>query len=184
MSPVDRAARVLVVAFLAMSPVAATAQVEPPAIIVVDYQRVVRESAAAGAVRAQIDALRISYQEEFARIEEELRALEAELTEQRPVLSDDEFVKRRREFEQRVTEAQREAQYRRAALDRALDVAMDLVQSALLDVIAAVAEEQEADLVLNQADVVMADQDLDFTVASLNRLNEVLPYVDVIVPEQ
>ena len=179
-----RAGIFLVLALVLLGPAPAAAQVQPPTIIVVDYQRVVRESAAAAAVRAQIDAFRTTYQEEFARIEEELRALETELTELRPGLSDEEFVLRRRAFEQQVTEAQREAQYRRAALDRALDVAMERVQSALLDVIAVIAEEQGADLVLNQADVVMVDQELDFTQAALARVDEVLPYVDVVIPEQ
>ena len=162
----------------------AVAQDEPVVIMVVDFQRIVRESAAAATVREQIDELRTAYQGEFARIEEQLRTAEAELTNQRAVLPDEEFLRRRREFEQQVTEAQRQAQYRRAELDQALDDAMDRIQSSLLDVIAEIAERQQANVVLNRSNVVMVDQGLDFTDDALAELDAVLPHVDVTVPEQ
>ena len=162
----------------------AVAQDEPLVIVVVDFQRIVRESSAAATVREQIDELRTAYQGEFARIEEQLRTAEAELTNQRAVLPDEEFLRRRREFEQQVTEAQRQAQYRRAELDQALDDAMDQIQSSLLDVIAEIAEQQQATVVLNRTNVVMVDQDLDFTADALAELDAVLPHVDVTVPEQ
>ncbi len=164
--------------------VAAVAQDRPLVIVVVDFQRIVRESAAAATVREQIDELRTAYQGEFASIEEQLRTAEAELTNLRPVLPDEEFLRRRREFERQVTEAQRQAQYRRAELDGALDNAMDRIRSALLDVIAAIAERRRANVVLNRPNIVMVDQELDFTNEALAELNAVLPHVDVVVPEQ
>lgn len=162
----------------------AAAQDDAPVIMVVDFQRIVRESAAAATVREQIDELRTAYQAEFARIEEQLRTAEAELTNQRATLPDEEFLRRRREFEQQVTEAQRQAQYRRAELDQALDDAMDRIQSSLLDVIAGLAEQQRANIVLSRTNVVMVDQDLDFTDDALAELDAILPHVDVTVPEQ
>lgn len=173
----------VLVLFIGALPRPAAAQ-EPPVIIVVDFQRIVRESAAAGTVREQIDQLRNAYQGEFARIEEELRAVESELTELRASLPDEEFLRRRREFEQRVTEAQRQAQYRRAELDRALDDAMDNIQSSLLDVIAGIAKREQANVVLNRSNVVLVDQALDFTGDALEELNALLPYVDIGVPQQ
>lgn len=157
---------------------------EPLIVIVVDFQRIVRESDAAATVREQIDGLRNVYQEEFARIEEELRAVEAELTEVRPTLPDEEFLRRRREFELRVTEAQRQAQYSRAELDRSLDEAMNRIRTSLFDVIAGIAEGAQANLVLSRTNVVMLDQSLDFTDKALEELNELLPHVDVVVPQQ
>lgn len=175
---------VVALMFLLGAPLHPAAAQEPLAIIVVDFQRIVRESAAAATVREQIDEFRNAYQGEFARIEEELRAVEAELTELRPVLPDEDFLRRRREFELRVTEAQRQAQYRRAALDRSLDEAMDRIRSSLFDVIAGIANEQKATLVLSRANVVLVDQSLDFTDIALAELNENLPRVDVAIPQQ
>ena len=177
------AALALTVLVGAVPPMAA-AQERPLVIVVVDFQRIVRESAAAATVREQIDELRTAYQGEFAAIEEQLRAAEAELTNQRPVLPDEEFLRRRREFEAQVTEAQRQAQYRRAELDGALDNAMNRIQSSLLDVIAEIAERQRANVVFNRSNVVIVDQELDFTDEALEELNAVLPHVDVVVPEQ
>ena len=173
---------ILCLVLAALSPLAA--QERSFVLVVVDFQRIVRESDAAVTVREQIDRLRTAYQDEFAKIEEDLRTEEAELTEQRTVVPDEEFVRRRREFEQRVIEAQRQAQYRRAELDRALDDAMNTIQSALLDVVAGIADQQRASVVLNRSDVVMVDQELDFTDVALAELNAVLPHVDVTVPEQ
>lgn len=177
------AALALIVLFTCALPRPVSAQ-QPLVIIVVDFQRIVRESAAAATVREQIDELRNAYQEEFARIEEELRAVEAELTELRPSMPDEEFLRRRREFEQRVTEAQRQAQNRRAELDRSLDQAMDQIRSSLFDVIAGIANGVQANLVLSRANVVLVDQSLDFTDDALEELNEQLPRVEVAVPQQ
>lgn len=152
------------------------------AIIVVDFQSVVRNSDAAQSIHEQIDSLRQGYQEEFGQIEEELRALETELTEQRGSLSNEQFARRRRGFEQRVTEAQREAQARRAALDEALNAAMDQVRTTLVEVIADIARQQEADLVLSRSQVVLVDSALEFSDEALAELNARLPRVTVQAP--
>jgi outer membrane protein len=172
------------VLLLALVAAPAAAQIEAPVIIVVDFQGVVRDSAAAKSIQAQIDKLRAAYQEEFVDIEEDLRAAEDELTDERHRIPNDEFLQRRRRFEQRVTEAQRTAQIRRAALDQALDQAMGEVRTALLEVIAEIAREQGANLVLSRSQVVLADRELDVTTTAMERLNERLPAVTVDVPMQ
>ena len=152
------------------------------AIMVVDFQSVVRNSDAAHSVHEQIDRLRQSYQEEFGQIEEELRALETQLTEDRSRLSAEEFAQRRRSFEQRVTEAQREAQVRRATLDGAFNAAMDEVRGTLLEVIADLARNEEVDIVLSRSQVVLVDSALEFSDEALAELNARLPSVTVQAP--
>ncbi|HET8729153.1 MAG TPA: OmpH family outer membrane protein [Alphaproteobacteria bacterium] len=169
---------------MAALPFPGRAQIEPPVIVVVDFQGIVRESAAAKSIQTQIDDLRASYQEEFVDIEEELRTAETELAKARNTLSDEDFLQRRRQFEGRVTEAQRTAQVRRAALDQAFEAAMDEVRSTLLEVIAEIAREEDANLVLSRSQVVLADRELDFTAEAQNRLNERLPEVAVQVPAE
>jgi|HigsolmetaAR203D_1030402.scaffolds.fasta_scaffold00057_29 Skp family chaperone for outer membrane proteins len=162
----------------------ARAQIDPPTIIVVDFQGIVRDSAAAKSIQAQIDELRATYQEEFGDIEEQLRAAESELAEARNTLSDEEFLQRRRQFERRVTEAQRTAQVRRAALDQAYEEAMDKVRSTLIEVLAQIAQEQEANLILSRSQVVLADRELDVTETARTRLDQRLPEVTVQMPEE
>lgn len=151
-------------------------------IMVVDFQSVVRNSDAAQSIHEQIDALRQGYQQEFGQIEDELRALEAELSEGRATLTADQFARRRRGFEQRVSEAQRQAQVRRAALDQALNRAMDEVRTTLLEVIADIARREDTDIVLSRAQVVLVDSALEFSDEALAELNARLPRVTVLEP--
>src|SRR5690606_33119716 len=128
----------------------APAQPQAPVIIIVDFQAVLRDAAASRAVEEQIDGMRADLQNEFSEIEQELRSVELELTEGRSEMSEEEFLQRRREFERRVSDAQERAQASRAALDAAFDTAMGSVRAALLQVIATLAEQAGATIVLNK----------------------------------
>ncbi len=153
--------------------------IEPTRIVVVDFQAVVRRSAAAQQIQTQIDEFRTAYQNEFGAIEEDLREAETALTAERGAVPEEQFLERRRDFERRVTEAQREAQLRRAALDQALDRAMDSVRGTLLEVIAEIAQEREIAIVLSKQQVILADRALDLTDECLARLNAALPHAEV-----
>lgn len=151
--------------------------------IVIDFREVVRASDAAESVRMQIDSHRQSFQAEFVEIEDELRALEQELTELQGSLEPEEFNRRRRAFEQRIAEAQRTAQSRRAALDQALDDGMQEIRTELVAIIHGIAEENRANLVLNRAEVILMSERLDFNDEALSQLNEELPFVSVALTE-
>lgn len=151
--------------------------------IVVDFREVVANSDAAESVRSQIDSHRESFQEEFVEIEDDLRSVEQELTELQGQLEPEEFNRRRREFEQRIAEAQQTAQSRRAALDEATDQGMQEIRTALVSIIHGIAEENRANLVLNRAEVILMSDRLDFNDEALRRLNEELPFVSVALTE-
>ncbi len=174
------AGAVTVLALSLSAPAWATAPA--PVIIVVDFQSVLRDSAAAGEIQRQIAELRRSYQEEFGALEESLRTTETELSQQRESMPAEEFARRRREFEQRVADAQRDAQARRAALDLAFNQAMDSVRSNLLEVVGEIARQQGANLVLGKAQVVLVDHALEFSEQALTELNRRLPSVTVVAP--
>ena len=161
----------------------AAAQLDPTPIIVVDVQQIMRESAAVIAIQAQIDVYRQGYQEEFARIEQDLRAAESELAEDREDLPQEEFIQRRREFERTVVDLQRQAQQRRSALDAALNDGMADVRAALIEVITEIAREQGARMVLDRSNVVIVDSVLDFSDEALARLNQRLPTIVITAPE-
>lgn len=158
-------------------------ELPPIRAIVVDFREVVASSDAAESVRTQIDSHRESFQEEFVEIEDDLRAVEQELTELQGQLEPEEFNRRRRDFEQRIAEAQQTAQSRRAALDDATDQGMQEIRTTLVSIIHGIAEENRANLVLNRAEVILMSDRLDFNDEALRRLNEELPFVSVTLTE-
>ena len=66
---------------------------------VIDYQRILRDAAAARSIRDQIEARRKTYQEEISKEEQRLHAADKEFAKQRSVLSPEAFAEKRREFE-------------------------------------------------------------------------------------
>ncbi len=155
---------------------------QPGAVIVVDVQEVMRSAAAARSIQQQLDQQRATYQDEVTKKEADLRKAEQDLTQQRLVLAEDAFNQRRREFENRVNEVQRDVQARKRQLDQAFEDNMNKVRTALLDVIEQLAAEAKIALVLPRSNVVLADRGLDFTVEVQSRLDKKLPTVKVTLP--
>lgn len=161
----------------------AFAELKAPVIAVVDMQQILQESAAAKDIQRQLDAQRDTYQGEISAQEEKLRAAEQELARQRSILSQEAFLQRRREFEQQVAEVQRNVQARKRLLDQAFADSMKQVRDNLLQIVADVAAENGATLVLAKQQVVIVEKSLDMTEAVMKRLNEKLPNVAVSIPK-
>src|SRR5258708_4179455 len=121
---------------------------QPGAGIVVDVQEGMRSAAARRSIQQQLDQQRATYQDEVTKKEADLRKAEQDLTQQRLVLAEDAFNQRRREFENRVNEVQRDVQARKRQLDQAFEDNMNKVRTALLDVIEQLAAEAKIALVL------------------------------------
>ena len=160
----------------------AAAELQAPVIAVVDVQSILQEAAASKSIQKQLDTQRQTYQNEISKQEEKLRAAEQELNRQRAILSADAFAQKRREFEQQVADVQRSVQGRKRMLDQAFNESMSKVRDTLLDVVADVAGEQKATLVLAKQQVVIVEKSLDLTASVLERLNKKLPTVPVILP--
>lgn len=154
-------------------------ELEPPTIAVVDMQALLRDSEAARSIQEQLDAQREIYQREIGQQEEELRRAEQELAQQRTVLSPEAFAERRRDFERRMVELQRRAQEGKRALDKAYAESMTTVRDTLLQIIADVAAERNANIVLAKQQVVIVERSLDLTQQVMDRLNEALREVAV-----
>ncbi|HLI14047.1 MAG TPA: OmpH family outer membrane protein [Alphaproteobacteria bacterium] len=154
-----------------------------PAIAIVDVQAIMQNSEAAKSIRTQIEKVRNSYQQTIHGKEEELRKLDQDLEQQRSVLSSDAFQQRQRDFQQKVSEAQKDVQERSRKLEAAFGSAMEQVQHAVLQIVQQIAKEQNITLVLQRAGVVYAPEDMDITQEVLKRLNSRLPSVNVTIPK-
>jgi Skp family chaperone for outer membrane proteins len=144
---------------------------------VIDYQRVLRDAAAARSIRDQIEARRKVYQEEISKEEQRLHEIDKEFAKQRSVLSPEAFADKRREFEQDVAEVQRKVQERRRELDRMSAAALNEVKAALIEIVTSIAEERGFNLVLPSSELLFFSRSLDLTEEVLAKLDARLPEV-------
>jgi Skp family chaperone for outer membrane proteins len=160
----------------------AQAQKLPPTVAaVIDYQRILRDAAAARSIRDQIEVRRKAYQEEISKEEQRLHEADKEFAKQRSLLTAEAFTEKRREFEQDVAEVQRLVQERRRELDNVAAVALNQVKEALIEVVTSIADERGFNLVLPSSEVLFFARRIDLTEEVLAKLDGRLP--DVRVPE-
>lgn len=173
----------LVVAVL-VGNVSAVAQtipkLEPVAVAVIDFRGVLAQSEAAKSIRKTVDAKREEYRAQFATIEKQLREEQQALAQQRPIITADAFEQRARDLQNRVRQAQLEAQAGNQQLKKALDQAMDKVQKELFRVVAELAEEAGAGVVLFRSSIVIAVKKLEISQEALKRLNAKISTVEVV----
>ena len=148
-------------------------------IAVIDMQTIMSESKAVQSIQKQIDTQREQYQSDLQRRERELREANEALARERSVLSQDAFRQKRRRLEEQVTELQREIQRSKRQLDRNYSQAMRQVQDQLVQIVRDLATQQDIDMVLGKATVVIVRPRLDLTDRALKRLNAELSSVDV-----
>lgn len=183
---VCRALAVVLVALtvFASTPFPVSAQeilkLEPVAVAVIDFRGVLSKSNAAKGIREVVDARRAAFRTQFAGIEKQLREEQQALAQQRPIITADAFEQRARDLKERARQAQLEAQASNQQLKRAFDKAMDEVQKSLFRVVAQLAEEAGAGIVLFRSSIVIAVKKLEISQEALKRLNASLAKVEVV----
>ena len=153
-----------------------------PGVATIDVQRLQRESAASKSIQAQIEKLRASYQQEITKQENELRSAEQELNRQRTLVSPEAFNERRRQFEQKVGNLQRDVQNRKRELDKSALTAQRTIENALNQIVQDVVTERRLTLVLVKNQTIYAAPEFDLTDEVMKRLNAKLPSVKVPPP--
>ncbi|MEZ5648297.1 MAG: OmpH family outer membrane protein [Alphaproteobacteria bacterium] len=153
-----------------------------PVILIVDYQKVVRDAESAKSIRQQIDAYRQNFQKEISAKETDLAAKQQELSKQSTVMSAEALTAKRKEFEQQVSEVQRMTIIRSRMLDEAYGKAMSDFNSVLQSIVDRLADERSADLILPRAGLLFVAKNLDVTDEALKRLNQQLPKVTIQMP--
>jgi outer membrane protein len=163
---------------------AAWAQQLPTTIAaVIDYQRILKDAAAAKSIREQIEARRKAYQDEINQEEQRLREADQSFAKQRSLLTPEALAEKRRDFEKEVVDVQRLVQERRRALDRASAIALNEVKKALIDIVTGIAEERGFNVVLAASEVLFFASEIDITGEVLAKLDGQLPEVAMPDPE-
>ncbi len=158
-----------------------------PVIAVIDFQHVVKESAAGKSVRSQVDTRQAAFQAEIKPLQQELESIRAELGNRVPSIGEAEYATKRKAIRERVNELQRIIQERKRELDEMFNKGMRQVDLALVEVLKDLAEERGINLILNAGRgrglVLFAENQIVITDEALKRLDARLPKVELTKPD-
>lgn len=168
---------------VAAPPVQAAKRLPYAQVAVVDIPTILQQATAMRTIQQQLDVQKEQLQRDVAQQQDALRTAEQELARLRQTVSVEEFDRKRTEFETQVSATGRALQERTRRLDIAFNQARNSVINTLDQVIAEVAREWGATLVISRQFIVyQAGGAADITAEVLERLNSRLPQVTVSVP--
>ncbi len=159
---------------------AADEQQLPPAVAaVIDYQRILLESAASKSIAEQMDIKRKAFQDEIGKEEQRLHEARKELGKQRSILSNEAFETKQEEFEKEYADVRQLASDRRKQLEQVSAEAVNEVKGALIEIVTDIADERGFNLVLPSSQVLFFSRQVDLTEEVLSKLDARLSQVAV-----
>jgi len=169
---------------LMLAAVAAQAQSTPNAkILVVDFDRVSRESLVGQDISAQMESNRADLERYARGVQQNLGAQQQELQQQRNVISEEAFQQRLQRFQQQAQQQQSQLEQLTQEARQAMQQANSEVQRALRPIVRDIMEERGANLVLDKALVSQSASGLDVTTEVIERLNEKMDSHEVSLPQ-
>jgi Skp family chaperone for outer membrane proteins len=157
--------------------------VPPPVIGVVDMALIQEQASVMKSIRDQMQKEEAGLRADLTKRENDLRAADQELQQQRTLLSADAFNERRRNFEAQVGESQRYMAARKQQLDKAFSEGMRTVDGALSAVLKEIAAERGLNLIMPRgALMLLADNNLDITADVKQRLDNRIRTVAIKLP--
>jgi len=155
-----------------------------PVIVMVDMQQLIYGSKAGKDVQAQIDAQRQAYSKDVAQQEDQLQKARAELERQRAAMAPDVLDAKAREFQQKVEALDRGVQAKQRAWQQSYTDAMSKIENVALQIVAEIAAEHQANLVIQKAAVIFGKDGFDITAEAVQRIDQRLPSVVVNPPKE
>ena len=152
-------------------------------IAIIDVSYILSQSAAAKDVLEQRKELHTQFLAEISRTEQDLRVKEKKLLEERDTIPQEDFAKKKQDYERRILETGRLVREKKQALENVFSVAMGKVQAQLTDIVEEIAEEKGYELVLTKQNVVIGSSSLDITQEAVDKLNAALPTLKLDQPE-
>lgn len=153
----------------------AQAQAQQPlatqAILVVDRERVLRDSAPGRALAAAVQEQRLALQGTSAAAEKAMEAEETEIDQIRDRLTPQQFEMRLRDFDQRVRQVRRDSQQASQALHARINDARREMEQALNLVLRDILQERGASVLLNAQTVIMAREEIDITAEAVDKFS-------------
>jgi Skp family chaperone for outer membrane proteins len=141
-------------------------------IALVDLDGVLRAADANNRVRELLDGQRAKFQEEFRSVEVDLQQSERDLLSKRDFMEKENYDKLVTAFQARVSELQKEIQYKRQSVDNAYQKVLRKIRSLAIEEVTKIAGEQKIDLILKRDSSVIFLPHLNISDEVLSRLNE------------
>jgi Skp family chaperone for outer membrane proteins len=138
---------------------------------VIDYHRILSDSAASKSIARQVEERRKSFHDEISQEEQRLYETEKALAKQRSVLSTEAFDEKQQAFEKELANIQNLAQNRRRELEGVSAEAVDEVKQALIEIVTGIAEDRGFNLVLPSSQVLFFSRQIDLTDEVLAKLD-------------
>lgn len=148
---------------------------------VLDINRIIVEAKAAKDINKQMEVHRAKYQQKIDAQEKALRAQEKSLIETQKDLSPKAFEEKKKEFELHVASLQQAIVGSNTELQRAAQMSMEKIRTAVSDISGKHAKKEGLSFVLPTAVPVYFTKDHDITNPVIAELNKELPTVKVIV---
>jgi len=156
-------------------------EIVAPVVLVIDMQRVQRDSAAAESIRGQSAALRAKLEEAVAARAREISDEEAELATLRERITPEEFAERVDGFKKKVFANREFAQRETGKLQTALADASNRLRNQIAPILAKIMRERKAQVMLDSNQVVLSIGGLDITDEVIERLNIAVPTMKLVL---
>ncbi|MEN6543747.1 OmpH family outer membrane protein [Parvibaculum sp.] len=151
----------------------------PAVILIVNTQQIFNESKVGQSIRTQLQDQAKKLQAEDKKGSEALQAEAKKLSEQRSLLSADDFKKKVAALEKKEADRQEKMRARGDALQLGVNKARAEVEAAIRPIFADIMKKNGATLLLDQSVVLAGGVDLDVTAEALKALDAKVTKIDV-----
>ena len=148
---------------------------------VVDVIYILNNSDAAKDIQKQREAYRQQFLKEISEVEQELRAEEKRLSENRADMEQAAYMEARKAYETRLLETRRTAQNKKRMLEEASNKAMNSLRDDLTSIVQEIANEKGYELVISNKNVITGAKALDITQQTFEMLNEKRPSIKMVL---
>ena len=152
-------------------------------IILVDFDRVTKESLVGKDVRAQIESRRITMEARAGELEKTLIDERNALQAQRTIIAPDAFEQKAKEFTAKQQAAQTEMTSKNQSLQRAAQQANSEIQRTLKPLVLAMMKEKGASIVLDKGLTYHSEGGMDVTTTIIERLDLALSAFKLTLPQ-
>ena len=167
--------KLLLVLLLVVMPAIASAEIVTPKIVVVNVQKIMKESKAAKDATKKLETKRDQYQSQITSEENKLKKSEEELMQQKNILSKEALAEKQKSFIKQINDVRSGVQKKKVKLDKAYKKALAEIQKAMLAVVEQMATEKGFNLAIPTTQLIYAEANMDITSEVLTRLDKKLP---------